>query len=350
MGVDQKNSLTDWPDNLKDVIDWFLRVGGKDKESQGDDKKDKLKDAVKSLNGFTTATNGLGTFHIEGLFDSVTKALQHLIGYGGTYQLEGKGIGSVSGYTSSYSDQATWNGGWDAGSTDANKAASIFLGSMPMVYYFVTYLYFKFTVGRDGWSGESLTNSHSGLRHFMLEMEFSSSQLNGNKSGSGIVELMTDFPYGFDGLKIVGRTGNSYEDFLKKLEQKHGETKITKPIACPLYTLHRSAKAYLESKFKEPKANEDDENISTIKTKLESFKKACNSAYDLEEEFDKFLKEINVTQSATSKNGDSSLQSSSAGAAVGGVLGTAALGAGAALATNVGGITTTLQSFIPLFK
>ncbi|GIX62387.1 variant erythrocyte surface antigen-1 family protein [Babesia caballi] len=159
MGESQKSQLTDWPEDLKDVIDWFLRVGEMDQGGSGQSKSEALKNAIDKLPGFKEATQGPGTFYIDGLFGSVSGALQHFIGYNsGTRELEGKGIGSVSGYTSSYSDQATWNVGWTAGSPEANKAASIFLGSMPILYYFVTYLYWRCKQGSDygGWRGVTI--------------------------------------------------------------------------------------------------------------------------------------------------------------------------------------------------
>ncbi|GIX63767.1 variant erythrocyte surface antigen-1 family protein [Babesia caballi] len=288
--------LTDWPENLKDVIDWFLRVGEMDKDGDGLGNTTKLKDAVDKLAGFTEATEGLGKFYIEGLFKKVTEGLQQLIGYdSGDRELNGEGIGrkQSSPYTSSYSGQAKWEANLNsATSSEAQKAASIFLGSMPMVYYFVTYLYFKCTVGRDGWSGNKLTDNQQGLGFFMVSMDFVSDQLNGTKSGSDIAKLMDDEPNGFDGLNGVDKSQHCFEDFLKKLKEKYGETKITKAMQCPLHTLYLASTAYLKSKFENGKGYDSDENISTIKNNLESFKGACRSEQYLQDEFAKFLSEI----------------------------------------------------------
>ncbi|GIX65073.1 variant erythrocyte surface antigen-1 family protein [Babesia caballi] len=349
----QKNSLTDWPDNLKDVIDWFLRVAEMDQGGSGLGNKDNVKKAVSHLTGFTEATKGLGTFHIEGLFSSVAGALQHLIGYDGTYQLEGKGIGRKDQYTSTYPKSAKWDGGWNAGATEANKVAIIFLGSMPILYFFVTYLYWKCKQDSayGGWDTQTLNTNTSGLNNFMLQMEFTTSQLSSIK-GSEIAKLFENHSKGFDGLNGVDKSQHSFEDFLKKLTGKHGETKITNAMQCPLYTLYRAAKAYLESKFQNHSAVEGEDNLNEIQNRLLKFKTSCSRSHELSDEFVKFLNEIKLNTSVTSTPVENASQlSSSAGAASGSVLGTAALGGtAAALATDVGGITTTLKSFIPIFR
>ncbi|GIX64822.1 variant erythrocyte surface antigen-1 family protein [Babesia caballi] len=286
-------SFTDWPEDLKDVIDWILRVGGKDKESQGDDKESELQKAVEKLEGFTAATTHVGNFSVDGLFNYVAGALQHFIGYSinGNHALTGEGIGSnygSSGYTSFYSNKAQWKEGWNADSTEANTVANIFLGSMPMVYCFVTYLYWKCQSStRDGWSTQTLNTNTSGLNSYMLQMGFTTDQLSGIK-GSEIVTLMTGDYHSFDGLKSVSKSGNSYPTFLKKLEQKHGETKITNAMQCPLYTLYRAAKAYLKYKFHQPKLEESDNNLEEIRKRLHEFTGASKSAYKLNEEYAKF--------------------------------------------------------------
>ncbi|GIX61335.1 variant erythrocyte surface antigen-1 family protein [Babesia caballi] len=349
----EKGKLTEWPENLKEVIDWFLRVAEMDPESNGLGNTTKLKDAVQKLGGFTAATTHVGDLSVDGLFNYVARALQHFIGYNsGSRQLEGKGVGSL-GYTSSYSNKAQWNGElYDSGSYQANKAASIFLGSMPMVYYFVTYLYWRCSnSNHDGWSTGKLNDAQSGLNNFMLQMDFPSEQLS-TINGSAIVKLIEGKPNGFDGLAEVYKGDDPYENFLKKLKGKYGESKINSAMDCPMYTLYRAAKAYLKSKLQSESHGESDPNLQEIKNRILKFKGACSRSHELNNDFKKFLSEINVTQSATSKNGNPSQQSSSSGAAAaGGLLGTAAIGGtAAALATNIGGVTTTLKSLIPIFK
>ncbi|GIX62702.1 variant erythrocyte surface antigen-1 family protein [Babesia caballi] len=214
-------------------------------------------------------------------------------------------------------------------SDEAKRAANIFLGSMPMVYYFVTYLYFKCTVGRDGWSGESLTNTNTGLNNFMLQMDFTTGQLSG-LSGSAIAKLLEDEPNGFDGLKIVDRTENSYEAFLNNLKKEYGESKITNAMQCPLYTLYRAAKAYLQSKFQNQKG---DANLEEIKNRLKKFKRACKAEQYFEDEFNKFLTEIHLpTSNSSHSSGTSDEDSPSTAGSIAGTLTAFGLGGGGAAA------------------
>ncbi|GIX61474.1 variant erythrocyte surface antigen-1 family protein [Babesia caballi] len=328
----QKSQLTEWPENLKEVIDWFLRVGGKDQESKGNDKKDELKKAVDRLGDYDTAQTVLESSSIPGLFNNVARALQRFIGYdeSGERELNGSGIGLYSvagGYASSYSIQAKWNGLLDQPeSQEAKKAALIFLGSMPILYFGLTYLYWKCSSRQsEYWASYRLNVSADPLGLFMSTMGYTPTSMLQNKGGTQVATIMeSDHLYGFEELRI---------------NEKYGKDKLTSnPTDCALYALHRASKEYLKSKFQSGSDGEGiNANLEETKKKLLKFKGACSrSAPELNDEFEKFLKEINVTQSATSKNGDSSQQSSSSGAAAAGsLLGTAAVGgAGAAVALN----------------
>ncbi|GIX62598.1 variant erythrocyte surface antigen-1a related protein, putative [Babesia caballi] len=68
-----KNTLTDWPEDLKDVIDWFLRLAEMDEGGSGYSNKTKLKKAVEKLNGFSKeqfgkfmSTMGFDTTRLNG--------------------------------------------------------------------------------------------------------------------------------------------------------------------------------------------------------------------------------------------------------------------------------------------
>ncbi|GIX62373.1 variant erythrocyte surface antigen-1 family protein [Babesia caballi] len=328
----QKSQLTEWPENLKEVIDWFLRVGGKDQESKGNDKKDELKKAVDRLGDYDTAQTVLESSSIPGLFNNVARALQRFIGYdeSGERELNGSGIGLYSvagGYASSYSIQAKWNGLLDQPeSQEAKKAALIFLGSMPILYFGLTYLYWKCSSRQsEYWASYRLNVSADPLGLFMSTMGYTPTSMLQNKGGTQVATIMeSDHLYGFEELRLRA---------------------LRSP---PCF------KEYLKSKFQSGSDGEGiNANLEETKKKLLKFKGACSrSAPELNDEFEKFLKEINVTQSATSKNGDSSQQSSSSGAAAAGsLLGTAAVGgAGAAVALNVGGVTTALKGAIGILK
>ncbi|GIX65081.1 variant erythrocyte surface antigen-1 family protein [Babesia caballi] len=342
------SSLTDWPENLKGVIDWFLRVGGKDKESNGDDKKDKLKDAVKTLDGFDASSISLKSADsIQGLFNYVAGGLQLFIGYdnNGTQELTGDGIAAKSGYTSSYGDQAQWSGD----SKNTQTSAHIFLGSMPILYFGLTYTYWKCSKNQSGhWGQYSLNGGgRSPLYLFMVNMGFGTNELQ-DITGSEVAERLKRNPiYGFDELKNAKTEQHSYSKFLTAIDEKHGKSTLTSnPTDCALYALHRASRAYLQSKFQ---SDESDQNLRGIKEKLLKFKQETKNYDDLETEVDAFLREINVFLSSSSHSGGMSAadQTSPAGP-VAGTLATFGLGGGAAAAYvfNIGGAKTIVNGLL----
>ncbi|GIX64976.1 variant erythrocyte surface antigen-1 family protein [Babesia caballi] len=314
-----------------------------DEGGNGNSNKEHLKKVVDKLKDFSTATKPVGTFDITGPFNNVAKALQHLIGYdeSGSRKPTGKGMGRKGppNYTSSYSKEAQWQSNWDAESQVAKKAANIFLGSMPMVYYIVTYLYFKCTVGRDGWSTAQLNTGQSGLNNFMLQMEFNTGQLSG-LSRSAIAKLLTNEYNGFDG---------RLSKFFHKLEEKHGKDKLaTNATSYPLYSLQLAAKAYLKTTVKSDSDEESDPNLKETKNKLKSSKVACNSEQHLEDGFDKFLTDIHLPTSNSSHSSGTSDENFSSAGPVAGTLSTLGLGGGAAAAYifNIGGAKTLVNGLL----
>ncbi|GIX64872.1 uncharacterized protein BcabD6B2_43070 [Babesia caballi] len=254
MGVLKKNSLTEWPEDLKDVIDWFLRVGGKDFKTQ-------LQSAIEKLASFTEATKGLGTFHIEGLFDSVTKALQHLIGYDGMYQLYDKGIALQSGYTSSYGSAK-----WDGDSKNTQTCALIFLGTVPIVYLVMSYIYWRCSEshGKGDWCTHNINGVSQALVQFMSAMGFTSTQLSESMMGNKVAKLLAE-----EGIhcfsELTKAQKSTYDAFLKNLEQNAIGSAINHPLA----SCHKLATAYFESQ--KTNASEVTDAINKLKTKFEEF-------------------------------------------------------------------------------
>ncbi|GIX62723.1 variant erythrocyte surface antigen-1 family protein [Babesia caballi] len=183
----KKNSLTEWPEDLKDVIDWVLRVGGKDKGSAGISKGIELQSAVEALKGFNNNIDGLGTIYVAGIFGYVTDGLKEFIGYDGTQELTGEGIGRKDppSYTSSYNSSAQWDNDMNTPTSDkANKVALIFLGTMPILYFGLTYLFWQCsnTLHYIGWKSFKLGTTSDPLYIFMCAMGFTPTQLNGSET------------------------------------------------------------------------------------------------------------------------------------------------------------------------
>ncbi|GIX61870.1 variant erythrocyte surface antigen-1 family protein [Babesia caballi] len=354
MTTHQKNSLTEWPDDLKDVIDWFLRVGEIDKGGSGDSNKLKLQNAVKALTDYGEASTVLKAENTGGPFSSVTEGLRVFIGYNtsGGRELDGSGIGlsSYGGYASSYKDSAKWNGGWNASDSNSKTCAHILLASTPLPYYGLTYLFWRCS-DNDGWQEQTTSGDSNGSQfyYFLLDMGYSSG-LNSGKKGSEVMNRVeseiTDFK------KVPATDSSSYPEFLKQLQETGKPNLANSAMNAPMYALYAASHAYLQSKLSSSKITELPQTKSDISKTLKGYSDAVEalnpgSSQKLPEAYLTLLAQI---QSVNDEDPPAP-PSSSAAAAAGDVLGTAALGGtAAALATNVGGITTTLKNFIPLFK
>ncbi|GIX63375.1 uncharacterized protein BcabD6B2_28100 [Babesia caballi] len=337
MGDQKKSSLTDWSDNLKDVIDWFLRISFLNKSG-------KLKDAVEHLEGFIDATRPLGTFSVEGLFNKVASGLKEFIGYGGRYDITGEGIGRKEppSYTSSYGDQAQWNGQLDdPNSEEAKKAAILFLCYMPILYLCIIYLYWRCSSSsHGGWGNERIHGNQSGLNIFMSAMGFKPSSELQNKLGSEIANRLINEPNGLDELKNA-QSSSLYSDYLDKVT-RYGQSQITHPINCPLYALYKASTAYLKFRFQEEKPT--NQSLEEIREKIRTFHISCNSAPELKSAIGTF---ISICMSVPPKYETPSDNPSPAGP-VAGTLTTISLGGGAAAAylLNLGGAKTLVNGLL----
>ncbi|GIX63900.1 variant erythrocyte surface antigen-1 family protein [Babesia caballi] len=196
----------DRPSNLKEAIDWILRVTGKDGKGGGD--KGGTEGLQKAVNDLIS-TAGLRNIHpkIEikkDLIESMADGLAKFIGYEssgnniGTGGIAVSGIvqnsssSSNSGYKLTYDSSATWSSSF-RNNGDSTRAAKIFLGCIPMIFNALSYLYWRCDKG--GWSNLNLSGNGSqssgdvnkaDLKIFMTSVGFGSKILNGSKLGSQI--------------------------------------------------------------------------------------------------------------------------------------------------------------------
>ncbi|GIX65691.1 variant erythrocyte surface antigen-1 family protein [Babesia caballi] len=346
----QKSSLTEWPEDLKDVVDWLLRVGEMDQGGSGNSNKLNLQKAVCALNDYGETTSVLKAENTGGLFNSVADGLRVFIGYssGGGRDLDGQGIGryGVGGYSSSYTTNAKWT--WNNDSEQNSKTcAHILLGSMPLLYYGLTYLLWRCS-GRHGWQNQIIQGDWQGtqLNAFMQDMNYDSSRLNSSK-GSAFIQRVKDEIRDFT--NVSASAPPSYPEFLKKLQENGKPNLAGQAMSAPLYALYAASHAYLQSKWKSHMLNDIPQTKAEIEATLTGYSEAVTK---LEPTGAKKLSDACLTLLSHIKDvfHPDPPASSSGAAAAGGVLGTAALGTTAALATNVGGITTTLKNLIPIFK
>ncbi|GIX61998.1 variant erythrocyte surface antigen-1 family protein [Babesia caballi] len=349
----QKSSLTEWPEDLKDVIDWFLRVGGKDTGNHNNNKSVALKNAVEKLYGYDVFKVALGNGNFPGLFKKVAEGLQSFIGYdnNGQQPLDGKGIALEGGYTSSYGS-AKWEDKLDhPTSPEAKKAALIFLVSTPILYFGLTYIYCKCSNSENygGWNNMALSNTHSPLYLFMSAMGFKINELQ-NIRGSEIARrLISNHTYGFDELKEAKKGEASYSGYLDSINLYGGGKISNSAASCPLYALYNAATAYLKSRSTGSEVQ--DETLQEIKKKLLNFRDSCGYSYsELKYEINNFLTAVEPSQSSKS-HASPDTQPSTAGP-VAGTLTTLSLGSGAAAVyvLNIGGARTLVNGLLKIGK
>ncbi|GIX62315.1 reverse-transcriptase domain containing protein,putative [Babesia caballi] len=299
-----------------------------------------LANAVEALPGYSKAKEGLGGGNVAGLFNAVCDGLRVFIGYSGTRQLEGKGIGlsnSVGGYTSSYEQTATWKGNWQATDTNSQTCAHILLGTMPLLYFGLTYLFWMCC---RGWKLKTIAGDNNGsdLYSFMSAMGYDTGKLNSDVTGTKIAKLLGSEHNAIEDLKtLYSSVSPNYPEFLKQMNQ-NGKDELSqkRAVNAPLYVLYAASSQYLQSQVKPSKIMELPQTQSDIANTLNGYSEAVKrlgsgKSQKLSEAYLTLLTQI---QSVFNQDPPSPA-SSSAGAAAGGVLGTAVVGGtAAALATN----------------
>ncbi|GIX66389.1 variant erythrocyte surface antigen-1 family protein [Babesia caballi] len=296
--------LTEPPQNLKEAIDWVLRLSGRDSgQENGDAIKGLSEELIKLLDKdasevasevdgiFSKARSGLQSatqkdareaFMFKSYLSDITrygrtlnvddlghfkKALQKDVSNPGEqsggpiskladglktligYQQNGQkpngtnGIGSQN-YESSYnSDNATWK---SLTSSQREDCALILLGTMPVLYFGLSYLYWWCTAGSNsdpGWSqhkidgsGGSPPQNQQALKTFLEKVGFSEIQkLNETKQGSDIARFLN----GFTELSQGNPKSKSYPEFLGELQKKALESLPSQTKTdCPLTSLY----------------------------------------------------------------------------------------------------------------
>ncbi|GIX61417.1 variant erythrocyte surface antigen-1 family protein [Babesia caballi] len=123
------------------------------------------------------------------------------------------------GYKSSYSSTLTWTAHFNTKST---KAAQIFLGCLPLYYYWLTYLYWKCEQPQKegGWENMAFSGRGGGfaLKHFLVGQGYNGSYLNtqnGSVRGSSIATLIEALGMS----SVTNVTQPSHPDMLTELNK-----------------------------------------------------------------------------------------------------------------------------------
>ncbi|GIX62158.1 variant erythrocyte surface antigen-1 family protein [Babesia caballi] len=236
-----KKSLTEPPTNLKEAIDWVLRVSGGDHHGGFD--ADRLVKALVKPDDLNI--NGQNV-NIKTLIGTVGNGLSKFIGYkytGRGYKIEIDGDGIVksgevkhnstpSAYTSAYT--GSWYTHVSAGSpqnpTDKEiTCARIFFTAIKKIFEGLTALYYNC---KAEWKTENLGGSN--LKQFMEKNGFSGTEHNTDMTGNQIItKALKDFNEFTTAYNSVGENA-SLDAFRSQLEQNAS----TSPSQSPLSTLY----------------------------------------------------------------------------------------------------------------
>ncbi|ORM41381.1 uncharacterized protein BXIN_2429 [Babesia sp. Xinjiang] len=277
-GTGPHNKVTCPPGNLKECIDWILRVTNKDDTKNGDQNGKELGEAVvkllegatKYLDSLTNGNNGGATEKltkdkdvlqaVNGNGQLITKLadnLQKFIGYnngGGT--LTGNGIGNQG--TSGGAGQkytSTYTGDWNSVGNEQNKqlCARIFLGTIPVMFSGLSYLYWQCNTGNGRgdtrWSTHQINKPPLGI--YLVCSGYDSKQLNQKGSGSGgknitgteVAKLLKEL---FSDNNGATKVSNPYPEYINEVLKN---TNTTSPDTHPLSSLYLASQYYFQYKF-----------------------------------------------------------------------------------------------------
>ncbi|GIX61259.1 variant erythrocyte surface antigen-1 family protein [Babesia caballi] len=331
-------SMTIYPRALKEAVDWVARIIGiggwtaRDKDGHDD-----LGPVVGALVKYDDHKRNLGieVAAVNGLIDEIAEHVGNFIGFKKNAGFQ-KGYGiAKEGYFSAYS-RATWS------KSDAAKYAPIFLTVVPVITFSLAYLSVKCN---SEWKSDHST--YSKLKAFFKVMGFDEFMLKGENSATSVAGLIgLHFP-------VLKEITFHYKTAVEQLKEK--------AVKQPSYVSHNPlAKCFvIIHLFLTNPADESTETITEVLRHLEIFMNLFRSWTDskLEEEFNEFLKQVRAAipgSSYISSPGhanESASNSPSAAPAIGGLLGTAAVGgAGAAVALDLGGVKTMIKSAIDILK
>ncbi|GIX62724.1 variant erythrocyte surface antigen-1 family protein [Babesia caballi] len=230
--------LTGSHSNLKEAIDWILRVTGKDGQDSSGGGTQELASAVSILlasvkssspeldSNFQKIKGALISSGNNGLIDNLATGLAKFIGYengGGNIGKGGIAVGKggttgepwkpaenrkgAKGYVYSY-DPAEAN--WKSDGTIEQICAKIFLGCLPMIFSALSYLYWRCHENGGGWKGYRFKGDGP-IKTFMVGNGYKVSELNDGMMGSHITySAMThsnfkDFKEGMDKAALTAK-------------------------------------------------------------------------------------------------------------------------------------------------
>ncbi|GIX63211.1 variant erythrocyte surface antigen-1 family protein [Babesia caballi] len=206
-----KITLTTCPSNLKEAIDWILRVTGKDGGGGGQNASQELATAVSTLlKGVQSSSPEL-----QKNIGAITQALSSG-NNNGIINALGEGLKKFKEGIQKKSDENVYDDLKNPHSlnTKVTNAAKIFLGCVPLCFYSLSYLYWKCKHG--DWAAQPFDGKGRGqnLKAFMVGQGYSADHLS-TQTGSDIVNALG----GLDQFSAVTATQPSHPDLLNELNK-----------------------------------------------------------------------------------------------------------------------------------
>ncbi|GIX66321.1 uncharacterized protein BcabD6B2_57570 [Babesia caballi] len=191
-------SLSQPPTNLKESIDWMIRVYGLGGQIAKRDKNgtDDLGPVVEKLVNYDIIKKTVGLdIVLKGLMEECFEKVGNVMGYTKTQARvqDNNGIASTS-YISSY-QKARWS------RAEANAYASILLVVVPVITFVLLYLRWKC---KNNWSAQSINSGE--LNVFLKRMGFEESNLNGEKRAADVAGLIDKHLPGLQGITLTYET------------------------------------------------------------------------------------------------------------------------------------------------
>ncbi|GIX60641.1 uncharacterized protein BcabD6B2_00760 [Babesia caballi] len=228
--------LTDCPSNLKEAIDWILRVTGKDGGGHSgtqhlaeavskllDDVKDSSPELKKTLKKIKEVLNPGGN---NGLIDNLATGLNaFMTSIYDNYDDSQRVYDHLNGHLSSV----------------VKNAAKIFISCIPIVFYGLGFLYWKCS---GEWNGQKL-NDNGALKTFMARCGFVAKDLSGYSGSNIATSALGEFAEFSTAINTVN--GNGFTGFMSALQTTvYNASKYTPGQT--LVGLHVASQAYFTSK------------------------------------------------------------------------------------------------------
>ncbi|GIX65007.1 variant erythrocyte surface antigen-1, beta subunit [Babesia caballi] len=255
-----KKSLTEAPINLKEAIDWVLRVSGRDSDKENEEGKKAIKGLAEELTASIRKkpyeeNDDVKKILTEIMYDAnisptgpvirLAYALQKFIGYEWAkgnpnykWKIGENGILKTGDLPNAYTSDYRGSKLSEVLSTVEDvhkKALESFFTAIAFIYEGLTELYFKCNTE---WSKQSLSGSgHSDtLNQFMTTNGFGKTQLNSNMTGANIADnALKDLSELSSAYSAAG-DNPSLETFRSQLEQNASTDPSKSPLAA-LYIL-----------------------------------------------------------------------------------------------------------------